>query len=144
MGAGVPLSYKEAVRYYRLAAEQGNAEGLSMLGVMYATGQGVPKDFKKADKYFLLAARRGAEQGNVLRQYELGERYLKGDGVPQNYVLAYMWENIAVAHANATNNFWEKKAFELRSSAEKLMTPQQIEEAQDLSVRCTANKFKGC
>ena len=39
---GVPEDDAEAVRWYRLAAEQGNAFAQSNLGVMYANGEGVP------------------------------------------------------------------------------------------------------
>lgn len=95
-GQGVPKSKKEAVKYFRLAAEQGDAGGLLSLGIMYGWGEGVPQDTKEAEKYFLLAAKKGAEQGGYMWQYELGERYLKGDGIPKNYVLAYMWGNIAI------------------------------------------------
>ncbi|MFP6745782.1 MAG: hypothetical protein VCB77_11420 [Alphaproteobacteria bacterium] len=36
--------YTEAAKWYRLAAEQGNAEGQRRLGTLYAEGQGVPQD----------------------------------------------------------------------------------------------------
>ena len=34
----------EAVRWFRLATEQGYAEAQFRLGIMYATGEGVPQD----------------------------------------------------------------------------------------------------
>jgi hypothetical protein len=40
-GEGVPENDAEAVRWFRLAAEQGNALAQSNLGVMYANGEGV-------------------------------------------------------------------------------------------------------
>ena len=40
-GLGVPQDYAEAVRWYRLAAEQGNANAqYSLGGAMYGTGRG--------------------------------------------------------------------------------------------------------
>ena len=36
-GKGVPRNYAEALKYYRLAAEQGHAVAQNNLGVMYAT-----------------------------------------------------------------------------------------------------------
>ena len=41
-GQGVPQDYAEAVSWYRLAAEQGNATAQSNLGAMYDNGRGVP------------------------------------------------------------------------------------------------------
>ena len=36
--------YAEAVRWYRMAADQGLADAQFVLGFMYANGQGVPQD----------------------------------------------------------------------------------------------------
>jgi len=44
-GQGVPQDYKEAVRLYRLSAEQGIAQAQYNLGLMYDKGQGVPQDY---------------------------------------------------------------------------------------------------
>ena len=43
-GAGVPRDDAEAVRWYRLAADQGHAGAQSHLGLKYEYGQGVPQD----------------------------------------------------------------------------------------------------
>ena len=42
-GHGVPQSYAEAVKWYRLAAEQGFAMARANLGLIYKNGQGVPQ-----------------------------------------------------------------------------------------------------
>jgi uncharacterized protein len=47
-GLGVPVDYKEARRWYLLAAEQGDPGAQFNLGIMYTMGQGVPRDFKEA------------------------------------------------------------------------------------------------
>jgi hypothetical protein len=46
------------VKWFRLAAEQGDATAQDSLGVMYAKGHGVPQDDKTAAKWFRLALRR--------------------------------------------------------------------------------------
>ena len=43
---------KEAVKWYRLAAEQGLAWAQVNLGTMYFLGNGVQKDYKEAVKWF--------------------------------------------------------------------------------------------
>jgi TPR repeat protein len=45
---GVPQDYTEAVRWWRLSAEQGLAEAPANLGVMYDNGRGVPQDYAEA------------------------------------------------------------------------------------------------
>jgi len=47
-GLGVPVDYKEAQRWYLLAAEQGDPGAQFNLGIMYTKGQGVPQDFQEA------------------------------------------------------------------------------------------------
>ncbi len=52
--------------------------------------------------------------------------YAKGQGVPQDYVLAHMWFNLAGAQG-------DKKARKDRDLAASHMTPDQIAEAQRLA-----------
>ena len=59
IGQGVPQDYAEAVKWYRLAAEQGYAAAQYNLGVMYDNGQGVPQDYAEAVKWYRLAAEQG-------------------------------------------------------------------------------------
>ena len=44
LGDGVPRDEAEAVRGYRIAADQGYAEAQFSLGAAYRDGAGVPKD----------------------------------------------------------------------------------------------------
>jgi len=57
-GQGVPQDYVQAVKWYRLAAEQGVANAQVNLGVMYVNGQGVPRDYVQAVKWYNLAVSR--------------------------------------------------------------------------------------
>ena len=49
----------EAMRWYRLAAEQGDADAQYYLGIGYATGHGVEKNAEKAKDWFWKAIRQG-------------------------------------------------------------------------------------
>ena len=96
-GQGVPQDYAEAVKWYRKAAEQGNAEAQSNLGMMYYAGQGVPQDHAEAAKWYLKAA----EQGIASAQFNLGLMYDKRQGVPQNFAEAVKWYRKAAEQGNA-------------------------------------------
>jgi TPR repeat protein len=89
--------YGKAVAAYRMAAERGDARAQYELGRMYSEGNGVERNGEEAVKWFRLAAEQGevraqwklvcrttAEQRAMVAQYELGEKYLKGDGVAQD------------------------------------------------------------
>jgi TPR repeat protein len=58
---GVPQDNAEAVRWFRLAAEQGMAEAQISLGTRYALGEGVPEDDVLAYMWWNLAAAQGSE-----------------------------------------------------------------------------------
>ena len=125
--------YKEAVKWYRLAAAQGNASAQFNLGLMYKDGRGVTQDDKEAVKWYRLAS----AQGHVDAQYNLGFMYKDGRGVTQDYASAHMWWNLASSAGDADGA-------KNRDIVAKLMTPQQIEKAQDMARACQEKNFKGC
>jgi len=67
-----------------------------------------------------------AEAGNAGAQLYLGVMYAKGEGVPQDYVQAHMWFNLAAASGEADD-------VKSRDLAASKMTPAQIAEAQRLA-----------
>ena len=58
---GVPQDYKEAVKWYTLAANQGNANAQINLGNRYYYSQGVFTDFIIAHMWLNIAAANGYE-----------------------------------------------------------------------------------
>jgi hypothetical protein len=58
-GQGVAQSYDEAVKWYRLAAAQGESGGHFMLGTCYLQGHGVPRDVHETLRLFKRAAALG-------------------------------------------------------------------------------------
>src|SRR5665213_1099071 len=95
---GVTQDEAESAKWFRKAAEQGDAGAQMMLGGFYATGRGVPQDYTESAKWF----RKAAEQGDADSQWGLGCAYDFGEGVPKDYVEAYKWYNLAAAQ-NQTN-----------------------------------------
>ena len=57
--------------------------------------------------------------------------YAWGTGVPQDYVQAHMWFNLAVSRSRSGEAY--DTAAELRDAFADLMTPAQIAEAQKLA-----------
>ena len=58
-GQGVPQDDKEALRLYRLSAEQGDAKAQLNLGFMYYHGQGVPQDYVLAHMWWSISGSKG-------------------------------------------------------------------------------------
>ncbi|WP_221933257.1 SEL1-like repeat protein [Legionella israelensis] len=97
LGLGLPKNHEEAVRWYRIAAEQGNAFAQNHLGLVYDHGIGVKQDTKEAVRWYKMAAK----QGNAAAQNDLGYSYEYGIGVDKNEKEAVRWYRMAAAQGNA-------------------------------------------
>ncbi len=128
-GHGVPKDDAQAVKWFRLAADQGHARAQTSLGTMYASGHGVPQDYAQAAKWFRLAA----DQANAWAQIMLGIMYQAGDGVPQDYVEAHKWFNLSAAWASDDEKDVRHGAVNKRDILARMMTPTQVAEAQRMS-----------
>ena len=124
-------NYEEALYYLSFYAVQGDDRAQYNLGVMYDNGKGVLKDSAEAVKWY----RKAAGQRHVNAQFNLGLIY--GNSVLKDPVLAHMWWNIA-----ASNGF--EAAKKGRDAAEKLMTSEQLAEAQKLARECIKKNYKDC
>ncbi len=122
-GEGVPPDDAEAVRWYRLAADQEHPTAQFTLGNLYARGQGVPRDETEAARWSRLAA----EHGVASAQYSLGLMYATGQGVQRDDVEAHMWFNLAAAQSSGEDR---ETYVTSRDTVAARMTADQIAEAQ--------------
>ncbi len=88
---GVPQNYAEAVKWWRLASEQGFADAQYNLGHCYDNGIGVEQGYSEAARWYRLAA----EQGAAEAQSNIGVMYENGDGVEKNIDEAGKWYRLA-------------------------------------------------
>ncbi len=91
----------EAVRLYRLAAAQGDADAQYNLGAMFEKGQGVAKDDAEAVRLYRIAA----AQGHARAQCKLGFMFAKGRGVAKDDTEAVRLYRLAAAQGNAGAQF---------------------------------------
>ena len=89
---GIPVDSVEAMKWYRLAADQGNAKAQRNLGMIL----GVPKDIAENVKSY----RKAADQGNAKAQYNLGVMYQYSLGVSKNIAEAVKWYRKAAEQGN--------------------------------------------
>ena len=59
------MDYAQALKWFRLSADQENHRGMGALGSMYYLGQGVHQDYVLAHMWFNLSAARG---GSAVRR----------------------------------------------------------------------------
>jgi TPR repeat protein len=96
-GEGVAKSDAEAVKWFRKAADAGDALGQVSLGTRYQFGLGLPKDEDQALKWY----RKAAEQEYANAQYRIGGMYYDGLGVAKDYQEAMKWYRKAAEQDNA-------------------------------------------
>ena len=161
--------YETALKEFRPLAEQGDADALFYLGVMYERGKGVTQDYKEALKWYRLAA----TQGDVTSQFHLGKTYEDGDRVIQDYNEAVKWYRLAAEQGDVTSQFYlgtmylsgrgvikdyviahmwlnisasngNEGASELRGFAENRMTSEKVAKAQKLARECIEKNYKDC
>ena len=74
---------REAVKWFKKAAERGNVEAMYCLGECYRDGSGVDEDQKKAVEWFAKAAERGHEEAKAELEFynrREGEKAFEEDG----------------------------------------------------------------
>jgi len=89
--------FLDAAKWFRKAADQGNAMAESCLGYCYSIGRGVTQDDAEGDKWY----RKAGDQGNIIAQLNLGNNYAHGLGVSQDYAEAAKWYRKAADQGDA-------------------------------------------
>ncbi len=102
-------------------AEQQDATAQARLGHILASTATESEVERLADGVALLKT--AAERGNAFAQYQLAQLFGSGTGVPQDYVEAHKWANLAAARG-------QSDAANARELFSQLMTPDQVAEAQ--------------
>ncbi len=126
-GSGVPQDKKEAVRWLRMAADQDDPDAQLFLAWVYPDSQPTAADLAAQR---LSRLREAAERGAASAQASLGELYRDGQGVPQDYVRAHLWFNLAAAQSTGEDH---EKYSSARDDIASKMTPGQFAEAQRLA-----------
>ena len=86
-GLGVFMDTEEAVKWYRLAADQDLPEAQYRMFVCCSDGVGIERNSVNAAKWCRKAADAGLEEAI----YDMGMLYVKGTGVEQNAKSAFKW-----------------------------------------------------
>ena len=160
-GNGVNQNYLIAFKYFSLSAEQGHRAALNDLGGMYLEGLGIKKDYRVAFELISMSALqefkyaypnlgkmyamglhvknwKSAALGIVSSQITLAKMYLKGLGVKQDNIYAYMWFNIARLNGR-------KEVRQDMMLLEFKMNKDEVDTAVFRTVLCMSTyKYKDC
>ena len=128
-GEGAPEDDVEAVKWYRVAAQQGHPSAQYYLGVMHDKGHGVPEDATEAIKWYRLAAQQGDWEAIVT----VAGMYANGKGVPEDDVEAYAW--YLVLHESRQLS-WHR---DIIAKQKERLTAEQLTEAQKRATELLEN-----
>ncbi|CAO3621832.1 unnamed protein product [Mucor hiemalis] len=96
-GLGCLQDFEEAIRFFKLSAENNCHDAFNSLGDMYKQGYGVDVDYEEAFKWYCKAAEEPMDNGG---QFNLAVMYSEGKGTPINYKLALQWFEKAHNYGN--------------------------------------------
>ena len=85
--AAAALKYDEAMHWYRIAADRGDAAAQAQVGQLYELARGVPEDMHQAMSWY----RKAADQGDPGAETSVGLLYSNGWGVRQDDGQALIW-----------------------------------------------------
>jgi len=74
-----------------------------------------------------------ANKGNAKAMFNIGELYSSGKGVPQDYVLAYMWFTLAASHYPASEIADRNNVAVKINEITLKMIPEEIAEAKRMA-----------
>lgn len=130
-GIGVKQDHAASVKWFRMAAEQGEADAQfnlarlygSEVDGMYKNGRAAPANDAEAFKWYRLAA----EQGHTQAQVRLAQLFAKGlTDIAPDQVQAYQWMSLAAASGEPT-------AAKVVADYAAQMKPEQVQQAQLLA-----------
>jgi TPR repeat protein len=96
-GQGIPIDLEGAAHYFKLSADQGNANGQWRYGECLRDGKGIPIDLEGAAHYFKLSA----DQGNAAGQWLYGVCLQDGQGIPIDLEGAAHYFKLSADQGNA-------------------------------------------
>lgn len=135
-GEGLPQNYPEAVKWFVRAAAQGDADAISNIQAIHeeAFKAMLGSEYKRCMKLMLPLA----ELGDGSAQNNIGMLYEDGLGVPQDFVQAHMWANLATVSFKPHQMKERGDAIKRRDRLANRMTSSQIAQAQRLAQVWTA------
>jgi TPR repeat protein len=81
LGQGVPQDYVAAIKWYRMAAKQGDPGAQSALAFMYDVGRGVPQDLCGCDELVSNGSRTGRRQRPSSARLDVRQRSRRSSGL---------------------------------------------------------------
>ncbi|MDA7538297.1 sel1 repeat family protein, partial [Akkermansiaceae bacterium] len=90
-GEGVPEDKAESLKWYRKAADQGDAEAQFILGVAYGNGEGVPEDYIQSYMWINLATAKNHDHEDAKKVKVLLSKKMTPEQIAEAQKLSTQW-----------------------------------------------------
>lgn len=117
--ANRPVDDKQAVDWFKRAAEKGQQDAAYSLALHYSEGRGVLQDYNEAARLITDLV----TKGHADAQTQLGHMYRRGLGLELSKTNAYLWYNIASSNGN-------REAAALRDTVASQLSTTELSEVQ--------------
>eukprot|EP01040_Poterioochromonas_malhamensis_P010136 gene10136-11021_t len=98
-GLGTKKDIREALRWYRMSAEQGYSAAQAYMAFAYYSGMGMVQNLQEAVRWYTMSA----DQGYAAAQCNLGLCYEHGYGTTKNPELAVKWYKAGAEQGDAAS-----------------------------------------
>ena len=93
IGSLIPQDYKEAAKWFQLAAEKGHVDAQFRYGCLLYYGRGVEQDFVQSHMWFNLAAAEDDQGSKPANEYrEMVAKRMTAKEITEAQELAKKWE----------------------------------------------------
>lgn len=131
---------QKSIEYYKKAADNQSGRAEYSLGKIYLHEANLPEKYRSCNEsddivdvsqilpnidsavYWLELA---AKHGYPVAQSTLSDLYLLGIGVPQDFVMAYVWKNLSVASQSRYNRMMQDKWSRNYVNSQRLISERQ-------------------
>lgn len=126
---------------YLARAKNGSPYAMEMVGAAYEQGSmGAVRNFREAAQWYRKSIKASGNKFDpTFSMIELASLYLHGKGIPRDLGRAYMWYDI-LNTGQGQQGQWR----DVLDAIIDLMTPAQINSAQEMALECQQTHYQYC
>ena len=129
VGYGTLVDKEKALYWLQKSAEGGFTKAQTKLGMLYKTGGLLERDLQKSIEWLHRAANAGDKEGQI----QLAKIYAMGIGARQNYLVSYIWFNIAGDKCEP--GIERQQCLSYTNSIASALSPRDREKARKLAIQ---------
>lgn len=140
-------NHSAAIKWYKLAAQNGDDGAAFLLGNKFLYGNGIAKNYMDAIYWFIIAVKNKNVDAATMLEVIYGDGFAPFNvaiGFQKNNTVAYMWALIAYTNIQTANPSKEETHRKNVTDWERKLTPQQVASGQAMAKICVSTNYSKC